>query len=58
MTPAAVFAPRIVKVEYDIMILDCPPYLCASRCPAYNRDPCAGCPMRPVLATETFEGRL
>lgn len=50
---APAFFPTITRVEYELKILDCPPYLCASRCPAYNRDPCGGCMMRDVLAIET-----
>ena len=49
MSPGVSILPRVEKVEYETIIKDCPPYLCASRCPHYNRDPCPGCEMRPVL---------
>ena len=43
----------IIRIEFEIMVLDCPPHLCASRCPAYNRDPCGACEMRDVLSVDT-----
>jgi hypothetical protein len=52
MTAVDLF-PRITRIEYELKILDCPPYLCASRCPAYNRKPCENCMMCDVLAVET-----
>ena len=48
---ASVF-PRITKIECETVILDCPPYSCASKCPGYNRDPCVQCTERPVLSRE------
>ena len=44
--------PRIVRQEYETIIKDCPPYLCASRCPDYNRAPCPLCELRPVLSRD------
>jgi len=48
MTPDLV----VKSIEYETVIRDSPPYSCACRCPAYNRDPCAACAMREVLAIE------